>query len=259
MHLNNIRALSPAKTELERTREYVSVNIVKANEGRKCVDGRYQPNQATGMIARPGGDCGYVMALLAVNKRKSLGMTPEQCFNSVYKVVSRGKNGHFCMHTDHHCDPNAHTHKGLIGCGHIAKAAVDSLSHEYEVDSKDVERFINYARNIADIMPTMDMVNLSGEHQEVGVLVIDDKNYTVNADDPDSKRMYFIYDRLRDSEYLKYLTAEMALPEVNFAEMKRESDQQLTATLHNLAIGLPVYNVTFNSKISNVVFSAYVR
>jgi len=41
------------------------------------------------MIARPGGHCGYVMALLAINRKKNLGLTPEQCFNAVYKVVQK--------------------------------------------------------------------------------------------------------------------------------------------------------------------------
>ncbi len=259
MQTNNLRVLQKTESHLDKTRAYILRNIVTAREGRKCVDGRYLPTQASGMIARPGGDCGYVMALLAVNKKKKLGLTPEQCFNAVYKVVSSTKNGHFCMHTDHHADPDGHTHKGLIGCGHVAKAAVDSLSPEYDVDSKDVERFVNYARNIADIMPTMNMVNLSGEHQEEGVLVIKSEDYTVNAEDPVFHRMFFIYDQTRDIEYLEYLTSKMAIPGVNFAEMKRESDLQLTATLHNLASGLPVYNVTFNGKIPHVSFDSFVR
>src|SRR5205814_1274014 len=99
------------------------------------------PSQATGMIARPGGDAGYVMALLALNRKKHLGLTPEQCFNAVYKAIAK-QHGRFCMHTDHHVDPDSHTHHGLIGCGHLAKAATDELSKEYEVKSEDVARVV---------------------------------------------------------------------------------------------------------------------
>lgn len=259
MQVNSLLLTQKAESEFENTRDYILRNIVEARQGRKCVDGRYLPSQGTGMIARPGGDCGYVMALLAVNKSKNLGLSPEQCFNAVYKVVSSGENGHFCMHTDHHTDPNSHTHNGLIGCGHVAKAALKSLSAEYDVSGEDVERFINYARHIADIMPTMEMIKLEGEHKEVGVLVINSEKYTINAEDPALGKMYFVYDELRDMAYLNFLVKEMAIPGVNFAEMKRESDLQLAATLHNLAKGLPVYKVTFRGKTPNISFGSFVQ
>lgn len=257
--VTNLLLTQEAESELEKTKAYVLGNIVTAHEGRKCVDGRYLPDQASGMIARPGGDCGYVMALLAVNKQKKLGLTPEQCFNAVYKVVSRGDNCNFCMHTDTHTDPDAVTHKGLIGCGHIAKAAISSLSSEYDVNSDDVQKFVEYARHIADITPKMEMINLDGEHQESGVLVIHSIEFTVNAEDPVLKRMYFVYDEERDTEFLKRLVDEMAIPGVNFAEMKKEADLQLTATLHNLAKGLPVYHVSFKDQTPLVTFDSFVR
>lgn len=246
------------KAELERTIDYVEKNVVQAHEGRKCVDGRYLPDQATGMVARPGGDSGYVMALMAVCKKKNLGLTPEQCFNAVYKVISKG-DGHFCMHTDHHADPDSHTHKGLIGCGHLVKAATDTLCKEYDVDSHDVERFVEYARNLAEIEPSMDIVNLEGEHEEKGVLVISSEEFTVNADNPQMHRMYFIYDEKRDSEFMKDLVASLDIGEVSFDEMKKESDIQLQATLNNLAKGLPIYKITFDGELPHVELAGKVE
>jgi hypothetical protein len=233
-----------SKATIEQVDNYVEKNVVPAQEGRKCVDGRYLPNQATGMIARPGGDCGYVMALMAVNKRKGLGMTPEQCFNAVYKVLANHKDK-FCMHTDHHADPDSHTHKGLIGCGHLVKASTEGLCDEYDVDGEDVKRFVEYARNLAEIEPSMEVVNLDGEHEEKGVLVIKDDKYTINADNPDMKQMYFIYDEQRDNAFMKNLVADLQIDGVTFEDMKDESDIQLQATLHNLAMGLPIYSVEF--------------
>lgn len=259
MQLNTLQSTPNTESAVDKTRKYILQNIVEAREGRKCVDGRYLPSQGSGMIARPGGDCGYVMALLAVNKKKGLGLTPEQCFNKVYKVVSKVANGHFCMHTDHHTDPDTQHHNGLIGCGHVAKAALKDLSAEYDINSEDVERFVNYARNIADILPSLEMINLEGEHEESGVLVIRSDKYTVNAEDPDLRQMYFVYDEQRDYDYLAYLVKEMAVTGVSFEEMKKESDLQLAATLHNLAKDLPVYNITFNGKTPEVTFASFVK
>lgn len=248
-HPSKARTTNPltGKTELQRTIDYVNMNIIRAHEGRKCVDGRYQPNQASGMLARPGGDAGYVMALMAVNKKKKLGLTPEQCFNAVYKVVSKSKG--FSMHTDHQVDPDKHTHNGLIGCGHMAKAGTKDLAKSYDVDSKDIKRVVEYSRHIAEISKTVHMINLDGEHQERGVLVIESTNYTVNADNPKLGRMYFIYDKTRDEEFMQAMVEEMNLDGIKTAElyrdMKKESDIQLRASLHNLAKDLPVYTVSF--------------
>lgn len=237
--------------EFGRTQNYVLHNVVGAQQGRKCVDGRYLPNQATGMIARPGGDCGYVMALMAVNKSKGLGMTPEQCFNAVYKVLANHQDK-FCMHTDHNADPDSHTHKGLIGCGHLVKASTDGLCKDYDVEGKDVQRFVEYARNLAEIEPSMEIVNLVGEHEEKGVLVIKNGEYTINADNPDMKQMYFIYDEQRDTAFMKELVADLQVDGVTFEDMKNESDIQLQATLHNLAMGLPIYAVEFVGAEPNI-------
>lgn len=251
------------QTDKERVIEYVRHNVVPAQEGRKCVDGRYLPTQARGMIARPGGDCGYVMALMAVNRKKKLGLTPEQCFNAVYKVVAQGPHGSFCVHTDHQFDPasehdtvNHHLHQTVIGCGHLMKAASQRLRKPYDVTGKDVKRIVAYVRNIADISDAVQLINLDGNHAEEGVLVIKSDEHTINAHDPQMHRMFFIYDEKRDQEFMKYLVKEMDLPGVTYEDMKNESDKQLTATLHNLAKRLPVYTVDFDGKIPQI---SYVR
>lgn len=247
-----------AKNALEIVQEYIASNIVRARSGRKCVDGRYLPNQASGMIARPGGDLGYVMALMGVNKRKNLGLTPEKCFNEVYKVVSRGKVNHFYMHTDHHADPDPKTQKALIGCGHAAKAAQENLSKEYGLVADDVARLVRYARNVADITQGVEIVNLQGAHEEAGVLVVNSEKFTVNSKDPNLGSMYFVYDGQRDTDFLRNIAFQMAIPGVSFEEMKKESDLQLQATLHNLAQGLPIYKVGFRGKTPIASFLSIV-
>lgn len=232
---------------------YVSESIVPASKGTKCVDGRYLPDQTPGMIARPGADGGYVMALEAVNRKKRLGLTPEQCFNAVFKTVKK-VNGMFYLHTDQHVDPDGKTHHGLIGCGHLAKAARKGFSWEYDVRSKDVKEMVLYARNLCEISAGVEMITLLGEHQERGVLIVHGDKHTVLADNPKLKQMYFIYDVDRDRAFMKQLVEEMAIPGLTYQDMIREADLQLDATLQNLAVGLPMYSITFSGNKPEVTY-----
>jgi len=262
IHLGNsgVDKTIPSEEEVQQTVDYVLKNTVLAQEGRKCVDGRYPPDTARGMLARAGGDCGYVMALMGINLKKKLQLTPEQCFNAVYKVISKKLHGAFCIHTDHHADPedeatNKHLHQTLIGCGHLSKAASGwSLRKPYDVNGRDVRKIIAYARNLADIGDNVEIVNLDGEHAERGVLIVDDTKHTVNAMDPKEHTMYFIYDKKRDEAFMKKLVSGMAIPGVTYEDMKKEADIQLQATLHNLAKGLPIYLITYKNNEPQVTY-----
>lgn len=242
--------------DLDAIEAYVSQSIIPAKSGRKCVDGRYLPDQATGMIARPGGDGGYVMALMAVNRKKNLGMTPEHCFNLIYNAVASDKG--FCMHTDHTADPDDATHIGLIGCGHLAKAANRRFCNDYDVNSDDVEKVITYARNLKEISSGVHVVNLGGEHQERGVIIVESDNYTVLADNPELGQMYFVYDEQRDTAFLKKLVKEIAIEGVTYEDMKAESDLQLQATLQLLALHLPIIKVTFDGDTPHISYQGNV-
>ncbi len=263
--VNKITQDVPTPEELQHTINYVRKNTVTAMEGRKCVDGRYPPDTARGMLARAGGDCGYVMALMAINRKKKLQLTPEQCFNAVYKVISQKLHGAFCIHTDHHADPdhegsNHQMHQTLIGCGHLSQAASPHLLRQpYDVQSHDVKKIIAYAKNLADISDTVEMINLNGEHAERGVLIIDDTTHTVNAMDPKEHKMYFIYDKKRDEAFMKKLIKAMAIPGVTFEDMKKESDIQLHATLHTIAKGLPMYTVSYKNAEPQVRYIATIN
>jgi hypothetical protein len=255
----------PTSEDIKQTLAYVQKNTVKAREGRKCVDGRYPPDTARGMLARAGGDCGYVMALMAINQKKKLQLTPEQCFNAVYKVISQKMHGAFCIHTDHHADPqheknNKQMHQTLIGCGHLAKAASGwQIRQAYDVSSKDVKKIIAYAKYLADISDNVEMVNLEGEHAEQGVLIVDNATHTVNAMDPKEHIMYFIYDKKRDETFMKKLVDAMAIPGVTFEDMQAEAEIQLQATLHNIAKGLPIYTVSYKRQEPQLTYLTTIQ
>lgn len=248
--------------DVDETTAYVLRNTVRAQDGRKCVDGRYTADTASGMLARPGGDCGYVMALLAINKKKKLGLTPEQCLNAIYKVICNKLDGAFCMHTDHKVDPsenglNDRVHQTVIGCGHLAKATKQLLREPYDVNNDDVKKIIAYAKNLAEVSDNVEMVNLVGDHKEQGVLLIESDAYTVNAFD--GTKQYFVYDKTRDDAFMQKLVKAMQLPGVTFEDMKAESDIQLHATLHNLAKGLPLYQVGFDGKTPSIKYVSHIE
>jgi hypothetical protein len=244
--------------DIEDVIRYVKASTVSAQTGTKCVDGRYLPNQGHGMLARPGADCGYVMALEAVNRKRNLGLTPEQCFNAVFKAVEK-LNGTFYLHTDEHTDPAPHEHNGLIGCGHLAKAGRKVFSWEYDVRSNDVREIVNYARNLIEVNSNIEMINLAGKHEEIGVLLIHGDQHTILADNPKRKQMYFIYDVDRDRAFMKVLVATMNIEGVTFKDMSQEADLQLDATLQNLAVGLPIYEVQFKEGKPEVNYVRHIE
>jgi hypothetical protein len=245
-------------SHLDEVEQFIKASMISVSTGTKCVDGRYLPSQAHGMLARPGADCGYVMALEAVNRNKNLGLTPEQCFNAVFKAVTK-LNGTFYLHTDEHTDPNPHTHNGLIGCGHLAKAGRKFLSWEYDIRSNDVREIVQYARNLCEVSPQIEMINLRGQHEEKGVLLVHSATYTVLADNPKRHQMYFIYDVDRDRAFMKQLVETMKISGVTIRDMIRESDLQLDATLQNLAVGLPIFDVTFKGDKPQVTYVKQVE
>lgn len=89
--------------------------------------------------------------------------------------------------------------------------------------------------------------------------MIKSKEYTINAEDPEANTMYFIYDQERDEEFMKNLVDQLSIPGVEFDEFKKESDLQLTATLHNLALGLPVYEVVFQDGTPQVSLQSFIK
>lgn len=238
--------------KIEDVNNYVKASIILSQKGTKCFDGRYLPNQGRGMLSRPGADCGYVMALEAVNRKKNLGLTSEQCFNAVFRAVTK-LNGIFYFHTDEY------DASGYIGCDHLASAARHGYSWEYDIRSKDVREMINYARNLCEVSSEIKMINLTGDHHEKGVLIVRSSRYTVVADNPKRHEMYRVYDVDRDREFMEELIQEMDIKNVTLKDMLHEANLQLDATLQNFAIGLPVYEVSFEGSKPKVTFVNYIE
>lgn len=217
---------------------FVSENIIPTKKGRKCVDGRYQHDEYSGMIARPGADFGYVMAMLGYNNEQKLGLTVEDCVKHVYDAII-ALDGTFYMHTDTHEDNDL---PYSLGCGHAFKPTNQDLAMTYGLEASEVQQAITLLKNSADMPVTM--VMLPGEHKEEGVLIVKNEDYSVHSQD--DEHMYFIYDKKRDDLFLKELVEKIAVDELVYENFQRVSTLQLGATLQALAKGLPIYEVTID-------------
>jgi hypothetical protein len=253
------------EVQLQEAKNYVQRATVPAIEGRKCVDGRYQHDQQSGMLARPGGDFGYVMALLAVNNTLKLGLTPRECFEKVYRAVTSDQKGKFGMHTDQHANSeDGHKVKAIgveptiIGCGHIAKACNEEFSEAYGLEPYELRELVDAARERLHEGGAIDMVTLAGDHAEKGVLIIDSQDSSVDPYDSEQKSMYFIYDRMRDEIFMKKLVETLALQGLTYESLKDAADKQLQTTLRILAPGAPMFVVDF-TKQDNVSLAGKIE
>lgn len=242
-------AMPGEETGVTTVEKFVQENLVPTKVGRRCVDGRYESDsEESGTTARPGGDFGYVMALLAQNDSLGLGLTPEESAEKIYLAVTSDGTD-FSMHTDHHASfPNQEGETSAIGCGHIAKALNPTTNSGYEASSEDVQRALNQIRGKVLVRGRIHLAVLEGEHAEKGVLIVTGTKVTVNPSNGES--MYFVYDQTRDHEYMKDLVARMNIPGLTAEEFIEASNQQLGATLKNLASGLPQFLINADSGIS---------
>jgi hypothetical protein len=230
------------KTTIDDVVTFVSSNKVRARKGFICVDGRYDATKYAGMLARPGGNFRGIMVLLALRKKLNLpvGRIIDKAVDAVEKMGIP-----FSIHTDAH---HHSTDLADIGCGHIALAENKDHAKEYRVDPVDVHNALVYLRIKLEGRKYFQLQDLEGSHKERGVLVITGTKYAVNHWDTKKDEMYFVYDKARDEEYLQILfyNFKVQFPKLSFEEFKHVSDIQLNATLHNLAKGLPVFEVNLD-------------
>jgi hypothetical protein len=233
---------------VEQAVTHIRANTVKARDGQKCIDGRYQLAVEYGKVAIPGGDFGDIITLLAVNKADNLGLTVDQCVDAVYAIAIQ-TTGAFGMHTDLDADPvDGHHNQGekpLVGCGHIAKAADPGLARNYLVDHEQVLQALAYAKEKL-AAAHIEIVALPRERAEQGVLVNTGTEYTVN---PSNRSQYFIFDVARQAQRVR----SVLVPQLNKALERAISadrfinvhEEQAAATLRCLALGKPM--IKFNA------------
>lgn len=232
---------------MDTIQSFISSNIITVKTGRKCVDGRYKKNtDDSGRIARPGGDLGYVMALLSLQKTiGSSYLTPEECFKRVYSALhTLGEN--FYMHTDHHADLKNPDLSPSIGCGHAAKSMDEELSKGYELNSEDMKLLVTYAKKQYVKNPdNIKLVTLKGDHKEEAVIIVTGIKKTINSQD--LNHMGFIYDKTRDEKFIEKIFPLLSLNNQSVEDFKNKLNIQTNATLKLLAKGLPMYEVNVDT------------
>ncbi len=215
---------------------FIQDNLIPAKPGRRCISGRYNNKEtSSGMIARPGADLGYVIAMLGYNYEQKLGMSVQECVDSIYKAIIK-IGGNFYLHTDKNEDPNA---AFSIGCSHVLNSAIEENASRYGVSPQDVQEAVKQLRNNPD-NPT-EVETLDGPHDEAGFLIINDKEHTLNS--KDDSQMYFIYDKKRDDLFMKQLIEELNMDNVVYEDFQRIATMQLSITLQIIAKDLPIFEV----------------
>jgi hypothetical protein len=215
--------------------EFVNDNLIPTTLGRKCFSGRYNTDQNTGMIARPGADFGYVMAMLGYNYEQKLGFSVQECVKAVYDAII-AIDGTFYMHTD---DTHTKNSPYSFGCSHAMNATNESISTTYDIQALDVQEAIRLLQDNTD-MP-ISITTLSGNHREEGVLIVKSEEYTVNTHD-DTHR-YYIYDKKRDDLFIKTLVENISISDLVYENFQRVATLQLGATLQAEAKGLPIFEI----------------
>jgi len=259
---------------LARVRCHVERSLIKAeNSATKCVDGRYRADQSQGALSLAGGDLGLCLAGLGAG----LSLSADQAWRAV-GLLCRRRDRPFCWHTDHHVHPyginNGSGDHRRIGCGHCQQAL--DQAELYGLRQSQVQQLFElvfksqadgrYQPNIGQSCQ-MRLENLSGDHQEQAILVIDSATHTVRPLGPDGSSQYFVYDRTRAQQLLRDLAGvikenyPVKLGPLLAGEAERETDiiyqqleqaaaKQLNATLGLLSSsrGKPIYTVTIDQR-----------
>lgn len=226
--------------------QFASSNCIPTKNGRKCISGRYPHNdENSGMIARPGADFGYVMAMLGYNHEQKLGLSVEECVQRIYTAVTNlGKT--FYMHTDNTEDPNI---PFSIGCSHVYKATDTENADRYGFRAEDLQQAITLLKDREKYPVTM--ISLDGPHKEKGVFIINDPEHTINSQD--TEQMYFVYDKKRDDLFMKDLVQELGMENVIYEDFQRVSTMQLSIALQLSAKDLPIFEVDFSDPVHPAV------
>jgi hypothetical protein len=225
-------------SDLAAANAFIRHNVIPAQDGCMCVDGRYPvAGENAGRLARPGADFGYVMVLLGLRREGAIDLTPEECAQRVYDHVTRNR-GVFRIHTDAQADQQRRLTERpdtvISGCGHIKRATLAENSQLFGLEPEDVVAAFSHIERLRSEGKVEEEV-LRGDHAEHGVLInsgIRNTLYHSNGGD-----QYFVYDKTRDTERLNELTAAL---DVDFDAALAVSEKQTNAALQLLAKGTPI-------------------
>ena len=259
------------RAEFAAAERHARETVFPVAAGRRCIDSRYEPGQGSGMIARPGADFGYVMALLAVNHAMRLGLTPARVVDAVWDAVAN-EGDRFRIHTDWLAPwPTGGAQRSqlsgsgppAIGCRHIAAAADPARAAAYFLPSHpapaaDVVTALARVAERALVDGGLDVVTLREHRDERGVLVVVGTRRTVQPSTP--RAAYYVYDQARDEAFMaRTLVPRLGIPGLGPEELAATASRQLGASLRLVAPGRPVFLVDVDGVVPEVVYAGQVE
>ncbi len=237
--------------------KHIEDNTVRVGESgslsSNCVDGRNKAEQIGDMVRRAGGDIGLVMGLVA------LGVNPNKAVKVVFDFRSNQEGGRFGLHSSDH-DKNLkliQAIKQLIftqpeneedkvsDCGHHNASAhhKESYGVSYEQAVKVWQETVKLRNQHSN---KFDFIYLQGGHEEKGLIVVDDANFTVVPNGGETQ--FFVYDVIRDrklvQELARFIKSKYPDLEVDFYKLWKALDIQTKSTLAILDTSRDVPMVT---------------
>ena len=233
-----VNSLRPARrgadTDADAVLQHVRTHCFPASPGRRCFDGRYQPGQASGRIARPGADLGYVLAALAACRAGGSTVTGEEVADAVLAAVIEGGET-FALHTDDATGlaRTGETSRPVLGCRHVTAAIDPGFSSAYFPGEGDMTR--DSAAAVARVLERwergdrIDVVTLRGAPRDTDILINTGTRVTV---EPGSAG-YFVYDETRDRYYMMEKLAPRLAPHlgIGFDDLWSAAQRQFQTTL----------------------------
>ncbi len=231
---------SPRKIEVldvEGVRSFVEKNMIPAHNSRCCIDGRY-PYGDVPACARPGGDPGYFMEILAGLRKIGFNLNPQNA-QAVLDIIIDTLGGP--KKIDWHTDEDSNAVAG--GCKHIANAR--NNPNDYGLTEDDAELIEQTLLRLKG--QGGNEVVLKGEHKERAVLILNSQDLSINHQGEDGDQV-FVYHKAIDQEQrdilVQAVSAKFGLNNAELLEATNAaSASQLEATANVVAKGLPRFLV----------------
>lgn len=217
----------------------------------RCIDDRYQEDVGLHPLALPGADAGELALIFATANSFGLEIDQEKVFSTLIEVVGGEKRFHF--HTDNH-----HSFKNpAAGCGHFSQMSSDPKS--YSLEQKDIE-FIKEKLKLL-LKDGVEEEVLFGEHYIGAVLIIRGQYniypcYLLEGVGTKKRVEFLLHHQTLVDERHKVLAKKLIEngaisasfeldAEYLYEALSDTGENHLLETIKRLAMGLPIYQVTF--------------
>ena len=216
-------------------RSFVEKNMIPAHNSRCCIDGRY-PHGDVPACARPGGDPGYFMEILAGLRKIGFNLNSQNAQAVLDTIIDTlGGPTKIDWHTDEHSNGVAG------GCKHIANAR--NNPNDYGLTGGDAELIEQTLLRLKS--QGGNEIVLKGEHKERAVLILNSRDLSINHQGEDGDQV-FVYHKAIDQEQrdilVQAVSARFGLDNAELLEATNTaSANQLEATADVVAKNLPRY------------------